>query len=120
MDWKEHYKRNTVTADEAIALVSPGDNVAISLDPKPTLLMDILASQHKRLADLRIFDIAPAYNPGWLHADFEGSYRYSPSMFLGPLARPGLLRTPYRFCSRNLHDPTCSRTEIQTEAQGST
>ena len=88
MDWKEHYKRNTVTADEAIALVSPGDNVAISVDPKPTLLMDVLTSQHKRLADLRIFDVAPIYDPGWLQADFEGSFRYSPSMFLGPLARP--------------------------------
>ena len=88
IDWKEHYRKNTVTADEAIALVSPGDNVAISVDPKPTLLMDVLASQHKRLADLRIFDVAPIYDPGWLAADFEGSFRYSPSMFLGPLARP--------------------------------
>ena len=88
MGWKEHYERNTVTADEAIALVGPGDNVAISVDPKPTLLMDALTSQHKRLADLRIFDVAPIYDPGWLRPDFEGSFRYSPSMFLGPLARP--------------------------------
>ena len=88
MGWKEHYERNTVTADEAIALVGPGDNVAISVDPKPTLLMDMLTSQHKRLADLRIFDVAPIYDPGWLHPNFEGSFRYSPSMFLGPLARP--------------------------------
>ena len=87
MDWKEHYEKNSVSADEAIALVRPGDNLAISVDPKPTTLMDALTSQHERLADLRIFDVAPIYDPGWLRPDFEGSFRYSPSMFLGPLAR---------------------------------
>ena len=88
MDWKEHYKRNLVTADEAVSLVSPGDNVAISLDPKPTVLMDALVENHEQLDDLRIFDVAPNYDPGWLQPDFEGSFRYSPSMFLGHLARP--------------------------------
>ena len=31
MGWKEHYKRNTVTADEAESMVSPGDNLAIGV-----------------------------------------------------------------------------------------
>ena len=87
MGWKEHYKTNTVSADEAVAMVSAGDNLAISLDPKPTVLMDALVSHHEQLKDLRIFDVAPHYDPGWLRADFEGSFRYSPSMFLGNLAR---------------------------------
>ena len=86
-DWKEHYKRNTVTADEAVSLIGPSDNVAISLDPKPSALMDALVSNHRHLHDLRIFDVAPHYDPGWLAADFQGSFRYSPSMFLGSLAR---------------------------------
>ena len=87
MGWKEHYRSNTVSADEAVAMVSAGDNLAISLDPKPTVLMDALVSHHEQLKDLRIFDVAPHYDPGWLRADFEGSFRYSPSMFLGDLAR---------------------------------
>ena len=88
MDWKEHYKSKSVTVDEAVAMVSPGDNLAISVYPKPTVLMDALVSHHEQLDDLRIFDVAPSYDPGWLQADFEGSFRYNPSMFLGPLARP--------------------------------
>ena len=88
MDWKQHYESNTVTADEAVKMVSPGDNLAISVHPKPTALMDAVVSHHERLDDLRIFDVAPSYDPGWLRPDFEGSFRYSPSMFLGNLARP--------------------------------
>ena len=88
MGWKEHYKRDMVSVDEAVSMISPGDNVAISLDPKPTLLMDALVAHHEQLDDLRIFDVAPHYDPGWLHPDFEGSFRYSPSMFLGSVARP--------------------------------
>ena len=88
MDWKEHFKKNTVTADEAVALISPGDNIAISLDPKPAALMDALVANHEQFKDIRVFDVAPHYDPGWLAPDFAGSFRYSPSMFLGPLARP--------------------------------
>lgn len=88
MDWKEHYKRNTVSTDEAISLIRPGENIAISLDPKPAALMDALVQNHEQFNDIRIFDVAPHYDPGWLAPDFEGSFRYSPSMFLGPLARP--------------------------------
>ena len=89
MGWKEHYKSNTVTADEAVAMVSPGDNLAISVYPKLPVLMDAIVSHHEQLDDLRIFDVAPSYDPGWLHADFEGSFRYNPSMFLGLwLGRP--------------------------------
>ncbi len=87
MDWKEHYKRNMVTADEAVSVISPGDNIVISLDPKPSALMDALVANHEQFDDIRIFDVAPHYDPGWLAADFKGSFRYSPSMFLGPLAR---------------------------------
>lgn len=76
-----------MSPDEAVALISPGDNIAISLDPKPTVLMDALVSNHRRFRDIRIFDVAPHYDPGWLSADFQGSFKYSPSMFLGPLAR---------------------------------
>ena len=88
MDWKEHYRKNTVSPDEAVALISPGDNIAISLDPKPSALMDAMVANHARLNDIRIFDVAPHYDPGWLTPDFEGSFRYSPSMFLGPIVRP--------------------------------
>ena len=104
MGWKEHYKRNMVSVDEAVSMVSPGDNVAISLDPKPTLLMDALVAHHEQLDDLRIFDVAPHYDPGWLHPDFEGSFRYSPSMFLGSVARPAYYEHRIDFGSRNLYN----------------
>ena len=77
-----------MSPDEAVALISPGDNIAISLDPKPSALMDAMVANHARLNDIRIFDVAPHYDPGWLTPDFEGSFRYSPSMFLGPIVRP--------------------------------
>ncbi len=77
-----------MSPDEAVALIGPGDNIAISLDPKPSALMDAMVANHARLNDIRIFDVAPHYDPGWLTPDFEGSFRYSPSMFLGPIVRP--------------------------------
>ena len=104
MGWKEHYMRNMVSVDEAVAMISPGDNVAISLDPKPTLLMDALVAHHEQLDDLRIFDVAPHYNPGWLHPNFEGSFRYSAIHVPGVCGSASLLRAPHRFCSRNLYN----------------
>lgn len=88
MDWLEHYKRSTVTADEAVKLVNSGDNLVISVGPKPTVLMDALVARHEELKGLRVFDVAPSYDPGWLQPGLEGSFNYAPSMFLGHLARP--------------------------------
>ena len=78
MGWKEHYKSKTVTADEAVSMVSPGDNLAISVYPKPTVLMDALVSHHEQLDDLRIFDVAPQLRPGLASSRFRGLVQIQP------------------------------------------
>ena len=43
MDWKEHYKRNLVSADEAVQLVRSGNTVTVAESyPEPEMLLGAL------------------------------------------------------------------------------
>ena len=70
-------------------MVSPGDNLAISVYPKPTVLMDALVSHHEQLDDLRIFDVAPQLRPGLASSPISRARSdTTPPCSWVPLARP--------------------------------
>ncbi len=55
MDWREEYKRKTVSAEDAVKAVKSGDRVVIPLPEQPRLLPDLLATRAGELQDVEIF-----------------------------------------------------------------
>ena len=70
MDWREEYKKKTVSADEALKAVKSGDRVAFSPGMEPLSLGLALAARKDELRDVKIFILGPGrifdwYEPGW-------------------------------------------------------
>ena len=92
MGWKEHYKKNAVSADEAVRLVKSGDVVRLGgLGwPQPKVLIDALGARREQLQNVEVRGYAPTHDPGWLQEGWESSIRLRTETFLGSSARPAL------------------------------
>lgn len=88
MDWRERYKRNTVSAEEAARAIRPGDWVTISVTPMPTKLMDALAARRDELKNVHLHMLAPHYDPGWLQPDWDDAFDITIVNYLGDVCRP--------------------------------
>ena len=47
MDWRQHYRENLVSPDEAVSTIASGDGVTVSVNPHPNLLLDALAARRR-------------------------------------------------------------------------
>lgn len=72
MDWKEHYKRRLVSADEAVNTVESGDLVYIAIHPQPKALIYALADRREELRGVEVWQDAPTFGPGVVSIRMSG------------------------------------------------
>ncbi|MFQ5875757.1 MAG: hypothetical protein ACE5JL_18420, partial [Dehalococcoidia bacterium] len=90
MDWREHYRRRLVSAEEAVKVVNSGDRVCITIYPHPLELIHALAQRRDELRGVKLWMDAPDYDPGWLQPDWQDSFSVVVDQIIGNLARPAL------------------------------
>ncbi len=88
MDWREHYKRNIVSAEEAVEAIKSGDGVTIPVSPQPTLLMNALAARREELRDVRLHMVGAHHDPGWLQSGWNESFDITITSYMGDICRP--------------------------------
>ncbi len=88
MDWREHYRQNLVTPDEAVSTIASGEGVTVSVNPHPNLLLDALAARREDLHGVRLHLLGPHYDPGWLQPGWDESFPITIMFYLGDVARP--------------------------------
>ncbi len=86
-DWKEDYKRKTVSADEAAKAVKSGDRVVLPF-AHPTAVPLALGKRKDELKNVYLEINAPWLDPGWLQPGNEESFFVGAINFLGPVGRP--------------------------------
>ena len=88
MDWRQHYRENLVSPDEAVSTIASGDGVTVSVNPHPNLLLDALAARRNELRGVKLHLLGPHYDPGWLQPGWEDSFPITIMFYLGDVARP--------------------------------
>ncbi len=88
MNWQEHYRSRTISADEAAAMVKPGMRVDFPL-AAGTVMQRALAARGKQIdgvVDVRMS--SPLIDPGWLNGEVAAHFRIEFELFIGNLGRP--------------------------------
>jgi acyl-CoA hydrolase len=88
MNWQEHYRSRTISAEEAAAMVEPGMRVHFPL-ASGAVMQRALAARGKQIGgavDLRMS--SPLIDPGWLGGDIAEHFKLEFELFIGNLGRP--------------------------------
>ena len=88
MNWQEHYKSRTISAEEAAAKVTAGMRVDFPL-AAGTVMQRALAARGKSLGgvvNLRMS--SPLTDPGWFGGDAAPFFKVEFELFIGNLGRP--------------------------------
>ncbi len=75
MSWEEDYKKKTVTAEEAVAVVKSGDRVVFTQGNEPQALGLALAARLGELEDVLLSIRTPGRDFGWYDPVFEMSFK---------------------------------------------
>ena len=73
-DWREHYKSRTVSAEEAVARIRPGDRVAFTTGNEPAALGLTLMGRASDLEGVTIFLPTRSRDFGWYDPGFEETF----------------------------------------------
>lgn len=90
MDWREDYKRKTVSAEEAVRVVKSGNKVlsGVCLGAEPRALFGALMARRNDLRDVEMVIQAPSVPMDWYSKGWEGSFKFTFLNYTGPIARP--------------------------------
>ena len=83
MDWQEQYKRELVSADEAVKLVKSGDRVEIAMSPTPSVLPPALGKRWPELRGVETVMSEPAYDMPWYEPGLEDSISTTLTVHVG-------------------------------------
>jgi len=70
-DWREEYKRKTITAVEAAQLVKSGDTVSFTLGREAYAIGLAIAARASELTNVKVFQPFPGYDFGWYDPGWE-------------------------------------------------
>jgi len=86
-NWREEYRRKTVSAEEAARAVKSGDRVVMAnryyAGPTPVAIFE----RRDELTDVEILSTAPTFDPGWYLEETNNPFRLVVEKFLNPIAR---------------------------------
>lgn len=85
-DWKEEYRRKTVSAEEAAKVVKSGDLVAHPF-AGPVQVLLALGKRKDELRDVCLELNAPSVDPGWFQPGWEDNFVTNVIHFLGGMGR---------------------------------
>ena len=87
MDWREEYKRKTVSAEEAVKVIKSGDKVVIPLLAGLDILSKALGERKEELRGVEILQgVAPTFYP-WYEPGYEEAFTVNLGQFTGPIPR---------------------------------
>jgi 4-hydroxybutyrate CoA-transferase len=74
MDWREEYKRKTISAEEAAKFVKSGDRVVFTAGREAFAVELALAARKEELSNVEVFVPTPGYDFGWYDPGWEESF----------------------------------------------
>ena len=87
MGWREEYKRKTVTAEEAVLAIKPGDRVFTSGNAATSyVLLSALAKRKDELTDVEVTHVLLLGDDPLSKPEMAGHFRHN-SLFVGPADR---------------------------------
>lgn len=90
MDWREQCRERVVTAEEAVAAISSGDRVVVSLGSgEPTILVDAMVANAEKYRDVEIVHMVPVRDSGYLRPEMAPHFRLN-SFFAGAATRAAI------------------------------
>ncbi len=90
MEWREEYKRKSVSAEEAVKIVKSGDRVLMPILLKPQLLRRALFAREHELEGVELIQLGHGDDPGWLQPGHERTFKVVLGLYVGDTARPSL------------------------------
>ena len=77
MNWKTDYQNKIMSAEEAIALIQPGEGLVLSQASTPNVMVATLAAHKERFKGNSVFNIINLGDMSLAHADMEGHFEFS-------------------------------------------
>ena len=72
--WREEYQRKQISAEEAAALIKPGDYVAFTLGREAHAVGRAIADRREDLHNVKVLVPFPGYDFGWYEPGWEESF----------------------------------------------
>ncbi len=85
-DWKEEYRRKTVSAAEAVRIIKSGDRVSFTHGREPPSITRAMIERKPELNNVKVFMRTPSLDFGWYHEDWNDSFPLEIS-YVRPIAR---------------------------------
>jgi len=73
-DWREEFKRKTISAEEAANLVKSGDRLSFTMGREAYAVGLALACRKEELRDVKMYVHAPGYDLGWYDPEWKDSF----------------------------------------------
>ena len=90
-DWKEEYRKKTVSAEEAVKVIKSGDRVSFTHGREPPAIASAMAARKDELKNVKVFMRTPTFDFGWYREDWDESFHVELS-FVRPIAREMMLK----------------------------
>ena len=85
-DWKEEYRRKTVSAEVAVKVIKSGDRVSFTHGREPLTLTRAMVARKTELKNVKVFMRTPSLDFGWYHEDWNDNFPLEIS-YVRPIAR---------------------------------
>lgn len=87
MNWQEHFRSRTISAEDAAALVKPGMRVDFPLAAGYVMQRALAARAEKIGGPVNLRMSSPAVDPGWFSRDLTSAFQIEFELFIGNLGR---------------------------------
>ncbi|MFZ1915914.1 MAG: acetyl-CoA hydrolase/transferase C-terminal domain-containing protein [Dehalococcoidales bacterium] len=85
-DWKEEFRRKTVSAEEAVRVIKSGDRVSFTHGREPPTVTCAMVARKNELKNVKVFMRTPSLDFPWYHEDWNDSFPLEIS-YVRPIAR---------------------------------
>ena len=85
-DWKEEFRRKTVSAEEAVRVIKSGDRVSFTHGREPPTVTRAMVARKNELKNVKVFMRTPSLDFPWYHEDWNDSFPLEIS-YVRPIAR---------------------------------
>jgi len=73
-NWKEDYKKKTVSAEQSVKVIKSGDRVSFTHGREPPTISLAMIARKDELKGVKIFMRTPSLDFGWYHQDWDENF----------------------------------------------